>query len=354
MRGRRDDVTRRTFLRLAAAGLSSAFGPLAQLGLSGCTQKLTQQRPSATAPLPGTPFTSIADWYVVNFLDAYHADLDRYRLKIGGIVDNGLSISVPALRTRFENVVEPITLACVANPPQGGLRSAGYFRGVRVRDVLAAASMSDRAEAAIITGLDGYVSLPSIKELLRPESILAFDMGPSPEALEPLTVEHGFPLRIMLPGLYGYIQPKWIDSITIADERGYEDVLRGSIEYANGHMQLASGFSKPVEGQTVREGVIKVFGYAFGDGRPIAKVEVRVDGGPWQPADIVFNTPFDDMPPFVWVLWTFDWNAVQGDRTLDSRATYTDGTTQFEERRFPYSGGSIASIPLTVIPVPPR
>jgi DMSO/TMAO reductase YedYZ molybdopterin-dependent catalytic subunit len=351
VRGRGDDVTRRTFLRLAAAGLSSAFGPLGQLG---CTQKLTQQRPSGTAPLPATPFTPIDDWYVVSIVDAYHADLERYRLKIGGIVDNGLSISVPALRTRFENVIEPITLACVANPPQGGLRSAGFFRGVRVKDVLDAASISDRAEAAIITGLDGYVALPSIKELLRPESIFAFDMGPSPSTLAPLTVEHGFPLRIMTPGLYGYMQPKWIDTVTIADQRGYEEVLRGSIEYARGHMQLASGFSKPVEGQTIREGVTKVFGYAFGDGRTIAKVEIRVDGGPWQPAEIVFNTPFDDLPPFVWVLWTFDWSAVRGDHTLESRATYTDETTQFPERRFPYSGGSIASIPITVIPVPPR
>lgn len=351
MPGRGNDVTRRKFFRLAAAGLTSAFAPLGQLG---CTQKISQERPSSAAPLPGSPYTRIEDWYYVSIVDPYHADLDRYRLKIGGIVDHGLSLSVPALRTQFENVVQPITLACVGNPPEGRLVSSGFFRGVRVRDVLAAASVSDRAEAAIITGLDGYVALQSMKELLRPESLFAFEMGDSPETLEPLTVEHGFPLRIMTPGLYGYIQPKWIDTVTIADQRGYQDVLRGSIEYARGHIQLASGFSRPVEGQTIREGVTQVFGYSFGDGRPIAKVEVRVDGGAWQPAQIVFNTPFDDLPPFVWVLWVFQWNAVQGDRTLEARATYTDGTTQFEGRRFPYSGGSIARIPITVIPVPPR
>ncbi len=315
---------------------------------------LSQQRPSSSAPLPGTPYTRIEDWYYVSIVDAYHADLDRYRLKLGGIVDHGLSLSVPALRTRFENVVLPITLACVGNPPEGRLVSTGFFRGVRVRDVLDMASVSDRAEAAIITGLDGYVALQSMKELLRPESIFAFDMGASPGELMPLTVEHGFPLRIMTPGLYGYMQPKWIDSVTIADQRGYQDVLRGSIEYARGHIQLASGFSRPVEGQTIRAGITKVFGYSFGDGRPIAKVELRVDGGAWESAEIAFNTPFDDLPPFVWVLWTFDWNAVPGDHTLEARATYTDGTTQFEGRRFPFSGGSIPSIPITVIPVPPR
>jgi DMSO/TMAO reductase YedYZ molybdopterin-dependent catalytic subunit len=265
-----------------------------------------------------------------------------------------LSISVPALRTNFENVVQPITLACVGNPPQGRLVSTGFFRGVRVRDVLNRAKMSDRAEAAILTGLDGYVTLQSIQELLRPESLFAFEWGPSPDALMPLTIEHGFPLRIMTPGLYGYIQPKWLDAVTIADQRGYQQVLRGSIEYARGHIQLASGFSRPVEGQTVREGVIKVFGFSFGDGRTIDKIEVRVDGGAWQPAEIAFNKPFDDLPPFVWVLWIFEWHAVRGERTLEARATYTDGETQPEGRRFPYSGGSIASIPITVIPVPPK
>jgi DMSO/TMAO reductase YedYZ molybdopterin-dependent catalytic subunit len=351
VRGRGDDVTRRTFLRLAAAGLSSAFGPLAQLG---CTQMLSQQRASSTAPTPEAPYTPTSDWYYVSIVDPYRADLARYRLKIGGIVDNGLSLSVPALRSRFENVVQPLTLACVGNPPEGRLVSSGFFRGVRVRDVLAAASMSDRAEGAIITGLDGYVALQSVKELVRSESVFAFDMGPSPTTLEPLPIEHGFPLRIMTPGLYGYMQPKWIDAVTIADQRGYQEVLRGSIEYARGHIQLASGFSRPVEGQTVREGVTKVIGYSYGDGRPIAKVEIRIDGGPWQLAEIAFNTPFDDLPPFVWVLWIFEWNAVRGERTLEARATYTDGETQFEGHRFPYSGGSIASIPITVIPVPPR
>ena len=67
-----------------------------------------------------------------------------------------------------------------------------------------------------------------------------------------------------------------------------------------------------------------------------------------------YDGPFDDLPPFLWVLWRFRWNALRGERTLEARATYADGTTQSEERRFPYSGGSIAYIPITVIPVPPH
>lgn len=345
VRSRSDDVRRRTFLRLAAAGLTSAFA---------CTQQLSQQRASGSAPLPGVPYTRNEDWYYVSIVDPYKADLAKYRLKIGGLVDEGLSISIDALRTSFENVIQPITLACVGNPPQGRLVSAGFFRGVRVKDVLARARIGDRAEAAIITGLDGYAALQSIEELLRPETLFAIEMGPSPSELQALTVEHGFPLRIMTPGLYGYMQPKWIDTVTIADHRGYQQVLRGSVEYARGHTQLASAFSRPVEGQTVREGVVKVFGFSFGDGRPIVKAEIRVDGGPWQPAEIVFNKPFDDVPPFVWVLWAFDWNAMPGERLLEARATYEDGETQVEERRFPYSGGSIAAIPITVIPTPPK
>jgi DMSO/TMAO reductase YedYZ molybdopterin-dependent catalytic subunit len=347
VRRRRDDVNRRTFLRLAAAGLSSAFIPLAELG---CAKKLSQQLGASSTPTPEAPFTRTDDWYYVSIVDPANADLERYRLKIGGIVDNGLSISVPALRTRFENVIQPITHACVGNPPEGSLVSSGYFRGVRVRDVLDAAKISDRAEAAIITGLDGYVALQSMKELVRPESIFAFEMGRSPEELEPLPVVHGFPLRIMTPGLYGYMQPKWIDTVTIADQRGYQDVLRGSVEYAKGHIQLASGFSHPFEGQVIKPGNTKVVGYSFGDGRPIAFVDVRIDGVGWQRAEIVFNKPFDDMPPFVWVVWVLQWNAPPGEHTLEARATYEDGTTQFEGHRFPYSGGTIPRIPVTVLP----
>ena len=290
----------------------------------------------------------------MSLVDPYRADLARYRFKVSGIVDHPLSISVPDLRARFENVTVPITLACVGNTPEGRLVSSGFFRGVRARDVLAAVGTSDRAEAAIITGLDGYVALQSIDELRRSESIFAFDLGRSESELEPLTIEHGFPLRIMTPGLYGYIQPKWIDSVTIADQRGYQEVLRGAIEYARGHIQLASGFTRPVEGQTVRAGKLRVIGYSYGDGRPITKVELRVDGGPWQPAKIAFNTPFDDVPAWVWVVWLFEWDAVPGEHTLEARATYADGNTQPEGRVFPYSGGSIPIIPITVIPGPPR
>ena len=97
VRSRRPDVERRTFLRLAAAGLSSAFAPLA-----ACTQQISQQRASSTAPLPGSPYTRNEDWYYVSIVDPYEADLAKYRLKIGGLVDDGLSLSIDALRTSFQ------------------------------------------------------------------------------------------------------------------------------------------------------------------------------------------------------------------------------------------------------------
>jgi DMSO/TMAO reductase YedYZ molybdopterin-dependent catalytic subunit len=362
VRARRDDVNRRTFLRLAAAGLSSAFAPLGALtaaasaaaagtSTGACSAMLSQQRGTFTLPTPDAPYTRVEDWYYVSFVDAFTADLEKYRLKIAGIVDNGLSFSVPELRTRFENVTEPITLACVGNPPQGQLLSAAFFRGVRVRDVLALAAPSARAEAAIITGLDGFVSVQSMKELMRSESLFAFDMADVSDAVKPLTVEHGFPLRILTPGLYGYMQPKWIDTVTIVDDRGYQDVLRGSIEYARGHMQLATGFSRPQPGQHLVLRTQEILGYAYGDGRPIAKVDIRIDGGDWRPAPIVFNKPFGDLPPFVWALWRYVWKDITlGSHSLESRATYTDGETQIEGHRFPYSGGSVPRIDIVVVP----
>ena len=75
---------------------------------------------------------------------------------------------------------------------------------------------------------------------------------------------------------------------------------------------------------------------------------MSVDGGPWQPADVVYNDGQDDMPSYLWALWRFMWDATVGTHTLSCRATYEDGQTQLAGRKFPYSGGSISNIELRV------
>jgi sulfite oxidase len=335
-------IKRRTLLRLVAAGLGSAALPLA-----ACAKKIGQERGVRQLPTPDAPLTPPDAWYEMAIQGAYDADRQSYRLEVGGMCDRALSLGDAALRREFRARATPVTLACVGNGPDGDLLSSALFRGVRIADVIDAAGVAPSVSGALITGLDGFAALQSIHDLRRPESMIAYDMGTSERDLAPLPVEHGFPARIVTPGLYGYVQPKWIDSMTFVDEGGAQDVLRASVGYVRGAMQLASGFTLPRGGE-IDAGDCEVLGYAYGDGRPIGAVHLRVDQGPWQEAKIVFNAPGDDEPPYLWCLWRFAWRATPGDHTLTSRATYVDGETQIEGRAFPYSGGSRATIALTV------
>jgi DMSO/TMAO reductase YedYZ molybdopterin-dependent catalytic subunit len=335
--------TRRTFIRLAAAGLGSAMLPLV-----GCARRIGQEVGARVLPTPDAPYTPPADWYQMSIQGAYEADRASYRLEVGGVCDRALSLSDAALRGDFPPAVEPVTLACVGNRPQGALLSAGFFRGARFVDLMDAAGVAPEATGAVVTGLDGFVAFRSLEDLRRPEALVAYDLGVAADRLAPLPIEHGFPARLITPGLYGYTQPKWLDSITFVDQGGYLEVLRDSVSYARGAMQLASGFSRPYQ-QRIQAGAVEVLGYAFGDGRPIGAVHVKVDGGPWEPAEIVFNELADDLPPYLWCLWRFPWNAAPGRRTLTSRASYQDGETQPEGRPFPYAGGALASLSLDVV-----
>ncbi len=335
-------VDRRTLMRLAAAGLASALAPL-----GACARPFGQPHGTTHRPTPEAPMTPVDAWYSMSITGAYEADLRGYRLKIGGDVDDFTELSIADLRADFDQIVAPITLACVGNSPGGDLMSSGMLRGVRVRDVLRRAGASSKASGALITGLDGFASYQSMEDLLRSESVFAFELGTTAEDLAPLPVERGFPCRIMTPGLYGYMQPKWIDTVEVVAHGGTQRVITRSIPYFEGKMQLASGFSVPRAG-SIGEGTLDVLGYAFGDGRPIAQVEVAVDGGPWQPAEIVFDEHGSAPRSYLWVLWRFPWSAAAGERRLRCRATYEDGATQLEGARFPYSGGSITEIVVQV------
>jgi DMSO/TMAO reductase YedYZ molybdopterin-dependent catalytic subunit len=330
-------------MRLAAAGLSSALLPLA-----GCAKQVGQQRPVFAYPTPEDPLTLPKDWYFMAIQGTYAADLEHYRLKVGGVCERALSLSDHALRHELPASKELITLSCVGNRPGGSLLSSSLFKGVRLLDLMEAAGVAEEATGAMITGLDGFVAFQSLEDLRRPESMVAYDMGTSDASLAPLPIDHGFPTRILTPGLYGYMQPKWIDTITFLDQGGYHEVLRRSVNYIEGKMQLSCGVSRP-RGGRVSVGDQEVIGFAFGDGRPIAAVDVRVDDGPWEPAELVFNTlEQDTLPPYLWVLWRYIWKASLGQHTLTPRATYADGEVQQDGRVFPYSGGSFAPVTIEV------
>ncbi len=334
---------RRTFMKLLAAGLSSALG-----ALGACARKIGQVAPTTQYPTPEMPLTPPEAWYSVSLTGAYEGDVSRYRLLVGGAVRRAQALNLATLRREFPAYVQPITLACVGNQAGGGLVSSALFRGARLADVLEHAGVSGDVLGAAVTGLEGYLAYRALEDLRRPEVLLAYDMGTDEGNLAPLSVERGFPLRLLTPGFYGYVQPKWLDAITVRDRSAHFEVLRRSVDHFDGRMQLASGFSRPLAGDRLVAGEHDALGFAFGDGRPIGRVELRVDDGAYQPAAIVWNDLTDGLPPHVWSLWRARFRARPGRHRLTCRATYADGETQITGRAFPYSGGSLASIDVDV------
>ena len=335
-------VDRRTFLRLAASGLSSALVPLL-----GCVVPVGNVRETTHWPTPDEPLTPREAWYFFAIQEAAQADLASYRLDVGGLVREPLSLSVQQLQEELPRQEQRTTLACVGNPPGGRLMSAGLFAGAPVRALLDRVVVSSRVTTAVVTGLDGYATVVALEVLRDPSSLLAYELGTDPDDLDVLPIDNGFPLRLLLPGHYGQIQPKWIDSITFVDAPEQE-ILGEAINAIGNEIQLASGFSSPRNGWTVDPGEVEVLGFAFGDGRRIIGVEVAVDDGPWREAELAFNGPDTEEPTTLWTLWRWRWPAEPGPHALRCRATYEDGQTQSETREFPYSGGSIARIDVEV------
>lgn len=336
-------VSRRTFMKLAAGGLGSAL-----LQVTGCARQDANWGTSHR-PTPGNPLTPPEQWYVISFQGIQEIDLEHYRFELYGLVDTPRRWGLEDLKERYESVWMHDTLACVGNSPGGPLRSSGLFRGIRMRDLLQDAGISDRATSAFFTGIDGFVAMRRIEDLLDENALLVYEMGTREDDMIPLRVENGFPMRLLTPGYYGYTQAKWIDSIEIVDDGHFHGVLSRSVDYFDGKMQLASGFTQPRDGWELEPGVpFDILGWAYGDGRTIERIEVRFDKGPWQEAEIAWNLPDDELPSHVWSLWRLGWTPEPGRHRLSVRATYADGDTQQMERDFPYSGGSIYDITVQV------
>jgi DMSO/TMAO reductase YedYZ molybdopterin-dependent catalytic subunit len=279
-----------------------------------------------------------------------HPDIDpaAFRLKISGLVDRPVSLSLAELR-KMRSTELVFGFECSGNRrPLQGLSSNGRWTGVPLRTVLDQAGVKAQAREFVFFGADhgeedvdfrGTITKVdqqfgrslSRDKALSPEPVLAYAMNG-----EPLTKHQGFPLRLLVPGWYGVANVKWLSEIHIQDDqylgkfqaRWYR-TLRGEMvngevkwkETAVTHMQLKS-FIARVSRDGSRH---NVFGVVLNDGTPIRSVEVSVDGGPWQPAMLDPSTK----DKYSWKLFNYAWNgATPGEHTLVSRVTDVTGKVQ--------------------------
>jgi DMSO/TMAO reductase YedYZ molybdopterin-dependent catalytic subunit len=251
-------------------------------------------------------------------------DVAQWRLRIHGMVDKELSLSFKDLEAR--RLTEAwVTLCCVSNPVGGDLIGNAWWSGVKVSDLLAEAGVSPDADAVLQTSEDGWTCGTPLSALTDDRNaLLAIAMNGSP-----LPLEHGFPVRMVVPGLYGYVSAtKWVVDLEVTRFSEFDAfwTRRGWSE--QGPVKTESRIDVPPSNHRVMAGDVTVAGVAWAQHTGIEKVEVQLDGGAWTEVELG-RVPDAD----TWVQWHGTVAATPGVHKLAVRATDSSGYTQTAVQR---------------------
>jgi DMSO/TMAO reductase YedYZ molybdopterin-dependent catalytic subunit len=299
--------------------------------------------PVAPASVPAAPpfatpglspyITPSADFYLIDTSpDPPYVVTDDWTVRITGMVDREIELSYAHLLAR-DLVEEVVTLSCVSNEVGGDLVGNARWTGVPLRDLLAEAGVHADATQLVGEAVDGFTAGFPTAALDDPGRTALVAVGMNGR---PLPRAHGFPARLVVAGLYGYVSAtKWLSEIrltTLDDEDGYW-IDRGWAKEAP--VKTQSRIDVPRNRATVTAGLVPLAGVAWAPNRGISRVEVRIDGGRWVEADLG-RVASDD----TWVQWHVGWEAEPGDHEIEVRATDGDGETQGEERVAPIPDGA--------------
>jgi len=341
---------RRRFLRagIAAAGITAVAGGLGRLlttRASAAASRAAATIPAPTDPAPPPPegadldvagtqpfLTPNADFYRVDtslFVPAI--DAETWTLRVHGMVDREITIDFDELVER-PMIGRDITIACVSNEVGGPYVGNARWVGPPLADLLREAGVSEDASQIVSRSADGFtIGTPTAVVMDGRDAMLAVSMNG-----EPLPLEHGFPVRMIVPGLYGYVSAmKWLVELELTTLDAYDAywVQRGWAKEAP--IKTQSRIDTPTAGARLAAGRIAVAGVAWAQHRGIERVEVRVDDGAWEPADLGTEDTID-----TWRQWLFTWNATDGSHALSVRATDLEGQTQTADRAAPFPDGA--------------
>ena len=242
-----------------------------------------------------------------------------WRLRIHGMVEREIELTYEDLLAR-RFTEDWITLNCVSNPVGGPLIGNAWWSGVRLADLLAEAGVRGDADAVLQTSDDGWTCGTPLAALTDDrQAMLAVAMNG-----EPLPIDHGFPVRTIVPGLYGYVSAcKWVVEMEVTRFDKIEAYWTGKGWAEQAPVKLSSRIDVPRSGADVTAGDVRVGGVAWAQHTGIAGVEVALDGGAWQPGEIG-GSPSDD----TWVQWSATVSVAPGEHVLRVRATDKDGLVQ--------------------------
>jgi DMSO/TMAO reductase YedYZ molybdopterin-dependent catalytic subunit len=293
--------------------------------------------------VPGmTPFiTPNADFYRIDTaLVAPQVPTDSYRLKVVGMVDRELELTYADLVAR-PMIERDITLTCVSNEVGGRYVGTARWLGTRVDELLREAGVQPGADQVVGRSVDGFeCGFPVETAMDGRDAMIAVGMNG-----EPLPIEHGFPARLVVPGLYGFVSAtKWVTEIELTTFAGFDHywLRRGWAQKAP--IKLMSRIDTPRGLAKVPAGVVPVAGVAWEQTVGIQAVEVQIDDGPWQPTELA-GAPSND----TWRQWVYRWNATPGRHAITVRAIDNNGAIQTPERAEPIPDGAAGHHQIVVI-----
>ncbi|HEY2644810.1 MAG TPA: molybdopterin-dependent oxidoreductase [Galbitalea sp.] len=353
-------VERRSFLQLALGlGITSLIvGGGAQL-IAGMSNAVATVREKVKLPPAATPAPTIppdaelhvpgispylipnADFYRIDTaLQVPSIDPNTWKLTIDGMVDKKVELTyAELLKLPLEEHI--ITLACVSQEVGGDLVGNARWLGYPIRNLLEEASPTPGADMVLSTSVDGFTAgspLPVLQDA-NVAALLAVGMNG-----EPLPLEHGFPVRMVVPGLYGYVSAtKWLTEMkvtTFAKDQGYWTPRGWS---AMGPVKLSSRIDTPKDGRNLKAGSVPIAGVAWHQHVGIAGVQVRIDEGAWRDADLARVVTVDS-----WLQWSYVWDAAPGQHQIEVRAIDAKGNIQTAAIAAPAPNGSTGLHTITV------
>jgi DMSO/TMAO reductase YedYZ molybdopterin-dependent catalytic subunit len=336
------DAGRRRLVTFGLLGLGVASGVVGAV-FTRLVHSVAADRTGFALPRPRTPsppipadvqpngvalpsfITASADFYRVDTaLSVPQLSRGDWRLRIHGMVDHEATYSFDDL-AHFDVVETVTTLTCVSNPVGGTLISTGVWTGYRVADLLAAAGVHADADMMLSTSIDGFTAGTPVQALTDGrDALLAVGLNG-----QPLPIEHGYPARLVVPGLYGYVSAtKWVVEMELTRFDRAEAYWTRQGWAPRAPIKTESRIDVPKGGQKVTMGPVVFGGVAWAQNRGVRAVEVLIDDGGWQPAQQGASYSNE-----TWRLWSFPWQAKSpGKHTITVRATDNTGATQTADR----------------------